>query len=798
MDIPKSICPICGKFISKKNLKRHLSIHSENRKIYECFRCKKGYFRKDKLNQHLETCKKENASTDGEFHKEKTATLTKAVTSSNSTTIQTTDNITDNSISNLEEIVSKESSTTNDENTCVNCGQRFLFRKNFEKHKAVCNNERRRISKNKDTYLCNACGKTYIYRKNLERHISKCQTGIYKCNKCDKEFASQGKLKRHACSYLSFPFHCSKCNKGFHCKSSFDKHVRIFCTQHPNVFTRPHRCVTCQKEFYNMALFNFHRRKCKINYKDKLQKKLGNNKKRKIIQRHKHKQYGFGPNDPALIRLYRNNRHVINRGYRKGKLTEEFNHEINNDVSYAAFDEHLDEIYNHQNNAFKVNISFGYVLRHTETRELRFFYPHQNETILPSPVTVRNRKTLRLLKDELRRTDILQKLFFQRPNTKWTLYQLSVVRYTVFHLIEFPLGNGLVPDFIKLKKCIVSLDKNAKGITYQDNLCIFRCLAVRNGFSQRSIEKPTKLLFSKYLKHFPSQKSTPKRFPGITLSQIPRFESIFEINVEIYEMQSDQKVTRIYKSVGKYDRTMNLNKYENHLSLIINIDQYTKKFACVHCGKLFHRVCKLKVHEKNCQKRIRLVFPGKYFTVKTGIYDQLCDLGIDIEKSKRFFPFFAVFDFEACLIKIPNDDSQEKKLKWLQEHRAVSVSVCSNVNGYTSPKCFVNVNEDELLQHLVEYLAEISHSSLRIMKRKFKKVFDKLNEIKRNFIQNVGDNCNVSTGGDDEDDDDDDDDDDDGCGDSNNSDMECDSYEEPSAEFINALKQPNSYVEYLR
>ena len=53
MDKKKTDCEICGKSVSKTNLKRHLSTHETVRKVYKCMFCDKHYLRQDRLSKHL-------------------------------------------------------------------------------------------------------------------------------------------------------------------------------------------------------------------------------------------------------------------------------------------------------------------------------------------------------------------------------------------------------------------------------------------------------------------------------------------------------------------------------------------------------------------------------------------------------------------------------------------------------------------------------------------------------------------------------------------------------------------------
>ena len=676
---------------------------------------------------------------------------------------------------------------------CTFCNKKYLRKDRLAKHmkEKKCGEKIEipiRKVRNENLYLCDFCGKTYRYKKNFDNHKSVCKDQIYPCSKCGATFNTKNRLRRHGCRLVTFPLKCQRCEKGFNTELSLKKHKRVFCTKTPSLYTKPKQCVTCKKEFNNIAWFNHHRFTCRVNYKKTMLKKM-KDKKKSVSSR---KQFGWGKKDPALLKLYRDNKHIIQRGHRKGKVSEEYNYEINNNLTYAEMNDQINEIYNNQSHSFKLNISFGYVLRNTETNELRFYYPEQNDVIFSTPVPIANRQHLRKLKDRIRSIDILQKLFLQRPNTKWTLYQLSVVRYTIFHMVDYILGNGIVPYYIKSKRCIIAFDKNTKGEFYTDNLCLFRCLAVHQGHSVKQADTIAKRLFIIYQKKLNSVK---KRFDGVHINEIAKVEDIFKTNIDIYEMDEKETVNTVRRSIGKYSQTMNLNKYRNHLSLITSMNRYTKKYSCNHCTKLFTKSNKMKIHEKNCTDRIKLSFPGKYFTTNPDIFDRLADIGINVKMSERFYKAFAVFDFEACLMKVKSENNNNK-LQWIQEHKPVSVSVCSNIDNFTSPKCFVECDEDALLHKMVTYLNEISHTNSVNMKYKFRKVFTRLTEL-RNELE-TSQKYNESNDDDDDDDDDDNDDRDDYEEPYLNSTcMDFDEYDPPSKEFEVAMSKPNSFRKYL-
>ena len=138
----------------------------------------------------------------------------------------------------------------------------------------------------------------------------------------------------------------------------------------------------------------------------------------------------------------------------------------------------IKEIYHHQSHAFKVNLSFSFILQHLETLEYRYFYASNNEQLLKSPRLIPNQQDLQNLLNHLAAKDFPSLMKEQRPNTKWIIERIVNLR---LHLVmtTYPVGiPPHLPDYIKNNRCIIGLEKNEHSRTYKDNLCFFHCLAI--------------------------------------------------------------------------------------------------------------------------------------------------------------------------------------------------------------------------------------------------------------------------------------------------------------------------------
>lgn len=82
---------------------------------------------------------------------------------------------------------------------------------------------------------------------------------------------------------------------------------------------------------------------------------------------------------------------------------------------------------------------------------------------------------------------------------------------------------------------------------YQDQLCAFRCLALHRGHDIKSVDGPAKDLYLEWMEH---ARSEPNE---VTFQDFPDFESLFEVNLEVYRLEEDDFAISIYKSRGHHE-----------------------------------------------------------------------------------------------------------------------------------------------------------------------------------------------------------------------------------------------------
>ena len=131
--------------------------------------------------------------------------------------------------------------------------------------------------------------------------------------------------------------------------------------------------------------------------------------------------------------------------------------------------------------AAKVNLAFGFVLKNIEDGVCRFFYAHENNTIVERAKLVCTQAVMTNLKDRMQKMDIVDIYTRERANTKWKFHKLTNVTIYASFFNDVPMGckDTVLPEPL-LRNCnenCLSFEKNTLK-PYIGNLCLFRALAI--------------------------------------------------------------------------------------------------------------------------------------------------------------------------------------------------------------------------------------------------------------------------------------------------------------------------------
>ena len=534
-------------------------------------------------------------------------------------------------------------------------------------------------------HTCRHCGEVFPSYPDLRQHLdSHVQPPIgHTCTTCKKSFTRREYLLKHSSRCRPKPFACDVCHSLFERKDNLDRHKRtVQCGSPP----QPGPSAP---------------------------------KRQKVTHLHED-PVTPPPIEPSNDNLssdlqdaVRDNWGSIRTYVAQGPVQTRYNHRLTT-MDTRELQEPLRQLFDQQTTAFKINCSYGFLLKNKTTNRFRYYHSSNNccGRYLEEPSLVTNSQTFNAFLERIKETDVLQSAIAQRPNSDWVVELVTNVTFFLNRIIHHPIGcvGVTLPDYLKHNKAVVGLAKDEHGATYNDNLCLFRCLALHQGCDVRHLEATLSTLYAKY-----SHKDVHD-FAGVTIDDLSKIEATFGVNVVVYKLDEITDGTTVgelvRRSLCQFTDTMTLNLYETHFSYIRDINMYCHSYRCSRCGEsLWKYPSLLKRHELTCEGGIRRVYKGGVYRPPASIFERLDDEGVIVSPVLRYFPYRATFDFE-CYFSDERLPTNTDHVEWIARHVPLSVSVASNVPGYEPAQCYITDGDsDKLVADMMVHLTAISDTA---------------------------------------------------------------------------------------
>ena len=258
---------------------------------------------------------------------------------------------------------------------------------------------------------------------------------------------------------------------------------------------------------------------------------------------------------------------------------------------------------------FKLEITSWIQLQNTEDGSMMDWF---NRELGESPWF----ETLVAAREWVSRQEEARLANIDRPNTKWS-YELTKSVYVKVILDRHPLflGLGRLPDWLRNKHGVLSLDM------YDDNRCLFRCIAVHRGAHVRDNMRKTKELEKSFFTQRPDLRNR------LTDKHLSLLEKHFKQGIAAYEVQpnGDFVLTHI---PANYDQVgiplLNMGLYYGHAFLITDLKQVAGTYTCGDCQARFDRADNLARHvANNCSRgQTKITCPNKQIKPPASTYER--------------------------------------------------------------------------------------------------------------------------------------------------------------------------------
>ena len=308
------------------------------------------------------------------------------------------------------------------------------------------------------------------------------------------------------------------------------------------------------------------------------------------LRQHKNSQHGkqirFGASnidvedivgdvdDQSLREELQSCRHfLVDSEMQKGRHSV-FNFAVNN-LTAQVIEEKFDRVLDKLKCVAKLNLALGFILKNIEDGKFRYFYAHENNTLLEQSKLVSNKDEMSKLKEISKKTDVIDSCTKERFNTKWMFFKLTNLTIFAALLRDIPMGCKdavLLGSLLKnhTVNCL-TFEKNTRK-PYNDNLCLFRALALHLHGNER-LEEETSKLFNLFLVN--STNPDPSKFQGVCTDDIPSVEGMVAINIFINDINlidGGMVGELARRSTKKYEKSVQLIRYNNHICYVDNIN----------------------------------------------------------------------------------------------------------------------------------------------------------------------------------------------------------------------------------
>ena len=229
-------------------------------------------------------------------------------------------------------------------------------------------------------------------------------------------------------------------------------------------------------------------------------------------------------------------------------------------------------------------------------------------------------------------------------------------------------------------------------------------------------------------------------FRGVSLDHLVFVVNAIKHNIFIYDIDIEEgeivgELAR--RSVEKYEKNINLLRYNNHICYVDDINTFFKLFRCPSCDTFFQKVGNFNRHVKFCKDRVQHIYPKSVHTLRETLF-KLDGFGISYNDDQKLFKNLAIFDIGS--IFVPTKELKDTNTTiWIGKHEPISVSMSSNL--IEEPVFICDKGPKNLIVSFVEALEELANKSKTEMQTKFasiqeiinsrvETIFEKLNERK--------------------------------------------------------------------
>ena len=231
------------------------------------------------------------------------------------------------------------------------------------------------------------------------------------------------------------------------------------------------------------------------------------------------------------------------------------------------------------------------------------------------------------------------------------------------------------------------------------------------------LEEETSKIFNLFFNN--SEKGEVSKFQGVHLNDIPKVEDFLQLNIFLYDIDfvDGELIGGLCRrSIRKYEKSVKLLRYNNHICFVNNINALFKTFRYTTCDTFFSKTGNLKRHLVTFSDRVKHIYPKNVYELRETLFEKLDAFNIPYKNEQKLFKNLAIFDFESICVK-EESYKQTETTTCIGKHVPISVSISSNLIPETIFLC--NANPHHLISSFIAALEGLAMQSKAQMKLNF-------------------------------------------------------------------------------
>ena len=173
----------------------------------------------------------------------------------------------------------------------------------------------------------------------------------------------------------------------------------------------------------------------------------------------------------------------------------------------------------------------------------------------------------------------------------------------------------------------------------------------------------------------------PNQFQGVHKNDIPTAEDLLTLNILLYDIDivdgnNVEELAR--RCLQKYENTVLLLRYNNHICYVNNINAVFQSFRCPNCDTFVNKTFNVERHLTTCSERVKNVYPRKVYQVRKTPFDKLDSIGIKYTSEQTLFKNLAIFNVTSVRVQ-EETFRNTNTTNWIGKHVPISVTIFSNL-----------------------------------------------------------------------------------------------------------------------